>query len=1198
VRRLLPLIVAVAAVADPVSDGADAVLAAHRAGDADALRAAAGTNDPDPWLVADELCARGEHAAAEALARASDHVDLKALPGALADMRKTDAASRAAYRAAMADLGSGKVGEALAALDGIKRAAGLHAVTLLRARGSALQRLGRHKDALTAFVAAADEAERLGWLFGAGIARFEALVSAQALGDARAMLAQAECRITLAERRKSPLELALALLEAGWAQFHLGDRGAALGRVDTALGLLDAVGPSDLARAGATQQKPDEARASALVLLSRLRYLEGDADGAALACRGAADAYGRIGSAPRQALMTGWAAWFAGEALMNAGRLGPARDRYRQAAELLAKDPWGDAAATSSLGWAETETGAYASAARSLEHALAAAQAIGDHRTRALTLMRRATLKERTGEYRAALDDLALARPLLEAMGDKRLVADAALNEGVVRWRLAEWDLAFARLAEARSLYEAAGWTRGVAATHNNEGLVHEALGDYTRSFLCLERALAVQRDSNNVAGVAATLLNIARVEEGWALGLTRAEQALRMAREVGARPLEANVLAFLGSQYLALGDLGRAVALLSEAVALKDEIGDRAATVHWRAELALALLRKGQAADARSAADRARRELDQLDTRAYDPEVLILLGVFEAEGGRPDEAKAHFEAAHESARVQGMGGGMAFCEFHLALLMESSGGAGALDACRRAASALERMDHHFLAARAAALEARLLLARHEPAEGLKAARRGIALLPNVSAGLGREEGAAVRTKLGSVFEAGARCALALGDTRELFFFMESGRAGNLLEAIGTRGRIREAAMPEALREEERQARGELLTALARGREGVAGAEQAAAAARLRLAAVAGRAQREAKGAAARVFLRPDPLEHVRSLLREGEALVSYLMVEASDEAVALVVTAGAERVVRLGPASAVAALCLDLVGGAARPGARGVTPAAGESKEDPLAAVAKLRDAVVAPLGLGREVRRLLISPHGELCYAPFALLAAEREIVLIPSATTWTQLLPQRVRSGSGVLALGGCRYRDQPDLPGSQAEAQAVGDVTLIGERATAANLAAALSERPRWRAVHLACHGFVRADQPALSSLAFTATSLDDGAWPVYEVYAARVPADLVVLSACETARGRIYRGEGVVGFTDAFLFAGAPRVIVSLWKVDDAATRALMERFYELWTPGELSTAAALKAAQAFVESRKGWEHPYYWAGWELWGLGE
>ena len=127
---------------------------------------------------------------------------------------------------------------------------------------------------------------------------------------------------------------------------------------------------------------------------------------------------------------------------------------------------------------------------------------------------------------------------------------------------------------------------------------------------------------------------------------------------------------------------------------------------------------------------------------------------------------------------------------------------------------------------------------------------------------------------------------------------------------------------------------------------------------------------------------------------------------------------------------------------------------------------------------------------------------------------------------------------------------------------------------------------------------LSSLVLAPSQGEDGHLTTLEVIRTRIPADLVVLSACRTGRGKVYASEGIVGFTRAFMLAGAPRVIVSLWKVDDEATRALMVKFYELWKPGKMATATALRKAQEFVRGHEKWKHPYYWAAWQLWGLGD
>jgi CHAT domain-containing protein len=236
---------------------------------------------------------------------------------------------------------------------------------------------------------------------------------------------------------------------------------------------------------------------------------------------------------------------------------------------------------------------------------------------------------------------------------------------------------------------------------------------------------------------------------------------------------------------------------------------------------------------------------------------------------------------------------------------------------------------------------------------------------------------------------------------------------------------------------------------------------------------------------------------------------------------------------------------------------------------------------------------------------------------VIHVPSGTTYRLLTGERGLRGEGVLGLGDPDYESQVDdkgktvrragghgvlspLPATRTEVKALANVKLLGKHATEAGLRAALAQRARWHAVHLACHGLVDPAKPTLSSLALTADSHNDGFLTALEVFRMKIPADLVVLSACETGRGKVVRGEGIVGMTRAFMFAGAPRVIVSLWKVDDEATRALMVKFYELWNPKDgskgMATATALKKAQEYVRGHDKWKHPYYWAAWQLWGL--
>jgi CHAT domain-containing protein len=147
--------------------------------------------------------------------------------------------------------------------------------------------------------------------------------------------------------------------------------------------------------------------------------------------------------------------------------------------------------------------------------------------------------------------------------------------------------------------------------------------------------------------------------------------------------------------------------------------------------------------------------------------------------------------------------------------------------------------------------------------------------------------------------------------------------------------------------------------------------------------------------------------------------------------------------------------------------------------------------------------------------------------------------------------------------------------------------------------RYRIVHFATHGILDTAHPELSGLALS--GVDRQGRPVagflgaHEIYRLRLPADVVVLSGCETALGREIRGEGLVGLTRAFLHAGARRVVVSLWPVQDQATAELMRRFYLGMLHRHLPPAAALRAAQAGLRDEPAWRDPYFWAGFVLQG---
>jgi CHAT domain-containing protein len=159
--------------------------------------------------------------------------------------------------------------------------------------------------------------------------------------------------------------------------------------------------------------------------------------------------------------------------------------------------------------------------------------------------------------------------------------------------------------------------------------------------------------------------------------------------------------------------------------------------------------------------------------------------------------------------------------------------------------------------------------------------------------------------------------------------------------------------------------------------------------------------------------------------------------------------------------------------------------------------------------------------------------------------------------------------------------------------------ASRTTATSAELSQYRMVHFATHGLLNTEHPELSGIVLSLIDKQgqpqDGFLRAHEIYNLTLPAELVVLSGCKTGLGKEIRGEGLVGLTRGFMYAGAARVAVSLWDVNDAATAELMKRFYRAMLVEGLRPAAALRAAQVSLWKQKKWRTPYYWAAFQLQG---
>ena len=309
----------------------------------------------------------------------------------------------------------------------------------------------------------------------------------------------------------------------------------------------------------------------------------------------------------------------------------------------------------------------------------------------------------------------------------------------------------------------------------------------------------------------------------------------------------------------------------------------------------------------------------------------------------------------------------------------------------------------------------------------------------------------------------------------------------------------------------------------------------------------------------------------------------------------------------------------------------------------------------ILQPVAAQLGQKRLLIVSDGVLNYLPFAALSlpgksgengnppliVDHEIVLLPSGSTLGILrqnyadLPaptrtlaifadpvfsgndERVKNSSSATTQqavesanpGLSRSRGDNNvhfdrLKFTRKEAQIIQALVPANSIAqsfdfAASRAAATSSDLSQYKIIHFATHGLANSDYPELSGIILSLIDEKgnalNGFLRLTDIFNLKLAADLVVLSACQTGLGQNIQGEGMVGLTRGFMYAGAKRVVVSLWSVDDEGTAALMSSFYHKMLQKGLTPAAALRAAQLEMWKQEKWKSPYYWAAFTLQG---
>jgi len=860
----------------------------------------------------------------------------------------------------------------------------------------------------------------------------------------------------------------------------------------------------------------------------------------------------------------------------------------------------------------------------------------------------------RAGELRAALEAL----QDIEVPEETILRARVCRLQAFVHARLGEPDDVLLALRQWRATATRLDWLRGQTDALVWEGQVlqrllryEELVGTYDRLAQLRTRLGEPRQAQAALVDKAGALVELDRVREalamlpdvldaaarnGWheieatahegtamalwkradyADALHHVECAKALWQEVRSTEGQVNSAMLAGTLLQELGDFDGAEAAFR---AVSTWIGDGQTSYHadLKGNLGIVAWRRGNHAAALELLQEALEIYVSLGDRVRAATACRDIGEVLASQGKPAEAVDYFDRALEGFSADPIQRAETLAGKAQALVL-----AGDLDG---ATAAVERAlgtdggeQDRRTRNRLFEVQGRILLARDRPADAVEPLRKALDLIEDVVSGLSDEQTFSAREQRARVFRVALESAVRAGRLPDAIEFLERGRGAVLREAIGSRKSLRQTALPAELAEQLDEAeddvvlaRKKLLRVLTGTRkQAVVDARNELHEAEERLRSVANHAELEHRRLARVTATKPHSMREIQAAVRPGEVLVYYSLL--GPEAYAFLLARGTARVENLEQGERIPDLCEQVRASLGTKGAADITQARRLLEE--------LETVLVQPLRLDPKVRRVIVCPDGALSYLPWPELLEERFGACVPSGSTLVLMREADRARSRGILAFGAPDYSAASHAePGDAAQRglrlkpllharEEVEEITrepegerlnrvFLGKEATEGAFKAALSKRPGWHAVHFACHGIVDHRFPRRSALALAADEHNDGFLTLPEIATLEVAADLVVLSACDTGQGRFVRGEGVVGLTRAFMIAGASRVLVSMWKVDDAATKELMVRFYRAWQGRGLSPAEALREAQREVASEPQWKHPYFWAAWDLWGL--
>jgi len=891
--------------------------------------------------------------------------------------------------------------------------------------------------------------------------------------------------------------------------------------------------------------------------------------------------------------------------------------------------------------------GDYARALRISQLAARIAEKIGDRVGLGNALIDLGTIHDRQSRHAQSLECFQKGLAIFEEAGDKKGKSIALLNIGISYDSESRFDRALAYYEKSLAISEETGDKSVTAKILNYMGLAHDSLGRYELAleFYNKSRALSEELKDKKTLGLTLKSMGITYTDhDRYTEALDCFQKSLKIHEEMGSagdkRDL-AVLLLDIGRIYRLQGDVDQALAYYGKSLKILEELDEKPGIAILQTNIGVAYKTQGDYEQALEWFQKSLQRYEELKVRTGVARSLNNIGSTYLLQGRHEQAlepllKSLGLREEIKDRV-----GISLTLNNLARLYQDQGRyAEMLKVSRRSASLAEEFNAHEELWNAQYLIGIALQALGQPAEARRsflAAIGGIESIRHEVAGGGQQQQSFLENKL-SPWLSMISLLVSQKEYGEALNFAERSKARVLLDALQAgRASLRESLSPqERQTEEERRFR---LVSLNSQLSGELRRDKPDLSRVAELKASVEKARLEYEDLENSLYVAHHDLkvhrgeasiikaEDLTALLPDpSSALLEYVV--ADDQTYLFAITKAVGQAEVKVQVFTIPIKRAEL--------AKQIESFRGQIAGRDLGfrdSAHKLYDLLLKPAeALLRGKSSLVISPDDKLWELPFqALLTPEGRYLIersavsyAPSLTVLREMKAKRDRrraeqTGVALLAFGNpalgketiepttLALRDEKldPLPEAEKEVKALGQLyggvhskVYIGAEAREDRFKA---EATQARVLHFATHGVLNNATPMYSHLVLAqGNKNEDGLLEAWELMQMDLRADLVVLSACETARGRFGAGEGVIGLTWALFVAGAPATVVSQWKVESASTREFMLGFHrDLRAPSRKPApkAEALRMAAMKLMKNPATSHPFYWAGFVLVGDG-